>query len=603
MPGSLDQSPSFEQYGAVAVIRRLFASYALPYWRRYALAGVLMAVTAVCTALTAYLIGSVVNTAYVERNFRGIVVLSAAIIAIFAVKGVASYGHAVILARIGNRIVAENQRRLFAKLLSENLGFFADRHSSEFIARLNTGAVAASQAINLLIAAIGRDLLSLIGLVAIMAIQDPVLSLVGLVVVPPAFFFLRKLIRRTRTVAYSQFLGGARILETVQETLQGIRIVKAFTLEDEMRARIARDIAAVEDASNKMARVANRSSPLMEMLGGIAIAIAILYSGYRVAMTGASPGEFVSFMAAFLLAYEPAKRLVRLNLDLNSALVGVRLLFDVIDSPPSEPADTERPALVLGDARVEFRDVSFAYRPDETVIRNLSFAAEPGRITALVGSSGGGKSTILNLILRLHEAERGRILIDGQDIGTVSRQSLRRQIAYVGQDVFLFRSSIRDNIAFGRPDAGEAAVEAAAKAAFAHDFIMGFPQGYDTPVGEHGLQLSGGQRQRVAVARALIKDAPIILLDEATAALDSESERQVQQAIARLTEGRTTIVVAHRLHTITHADRIHVIEDGRLAESGRHEELLRKGGRYASFYRLQLQEQGATAHPAAVAAQ
>jgi ATP-binding cassette, subfamily B, bacterial MsbA len=304
-----------------------------------------------------------------------------------------------------------------------------------------------------------------------------------------------------------------------------------------------------------------------------------------------------------LLAYEPAKRLARLNLDLNSALVGVRVLFDVIDSPPSEPADTGRPALVLGDARVEFRDVSFAYRPDETVIRNLSFAAEPGRVTALVGSSGGGKSTILNLILRLHEAERGSILIDGQDIGTVSRQSLRRQIAYVGQDVFLFRSSIRDNIAFGRPGAGEAAVEAAAKAAFAHDFIMGFPQGYDTPVGEHGLQLSGGQRQRVAVARALIKDAPIILLDEATAALDSESERQVQQAIARLTEGRTTIVIAHRLHTVTHADRIHVIEDGRLAESGRHEELLRKGGRYASFYRLQLQEQSPPAQPAAVAAQ
>jgi subfamily B ATP-binding cassette protein MsbA len=193
-------------------------------------------------------------------------------------------------------------------------------------------------------------------------------------------------------------------------------------------------------------------------------------------------------------------------------------------------------------------------------------------------------------------------VIDGQGIATVSRASLRRQIAYVGQDVFLFRSSIRDNIAFGRPDAGEAAVEAAAKAAFAHDFIMSFPQGYDTPVGEHGLQLSGGQRQRVAVARALIKDAPIILLDEATAALDSESERQVQQAIARLTEGRTTIVIAHRLHTITHADRIHVIEDGRLAESGRHEELLRKGGRYASFYRLQLQEQGAPAQPAAVAA-
>jgi ATP-binding cassette, subfamily B, bacterial MsbA len=602
MPGSLDQPPSYEQYGALGAIRRLFASYALPYWRRYVVAAVLMAVAAACTALSAYLIGTVVNTAYVERNFRGIVLLSATIIAIFTIKGVASYGHAVILARIGNRIVAENQRRLFAKLLEQDLRFFADRHSSEFIARLNTGAAAASQAINLLVTAIGRDLLSLIGLIAVMAIQDPLLSLVGLVVVPPAFFFLRKLIRRTRTVAYSQFVGGARILETVQETLQGIRIVKAFTLEDDMRARMGRDIAVVEEASNKMARVANRSSPLMEMLGGFAIALAFLYSGYRVVITGASPGELVSFVAAFLLAYEPAKRLARLNLDLNSALVGVRILFDVIDSPASELPDGDRAALVLGDARVEFRDVSFAYRPDETVIRNLSFAAEPGQVTALVGSSGGGKSTIFNLILRLHEVQRGSILIGEQDISTVSRQSLRRQIAYVGQDVFLFRGSIRDNIALGRSGANEAAVVTAAKAAFAHDFIASFPQGYDTPVGENGMQLSGGQRQRVAVARALIKDAPIILLDEATAALDSESEQQVQRAIARLCEGRTTIVIAHRLHTITHADCIHVIEDGRLVESGRHEELLRKGGRYASFYRLQLQQQDTPAQPAAVAA-
>jgi ATP-binding cassette, subfamily B, bacterial MsbA len=601
MPGRMDQPFSSDQHGALAIMRRLFASYALPHWQRYALAAALMAVTAACTAFSAYIIGTVVNTAYVERNFRGIVVLSAVIIVIFAIKGVASYGQAVILARIGNRIVAENQRQLFAKLLDQNLGFFADRHSSEFIARLNTGALAASQAISLVITAIGRDLLSLVGLLAVMAIQDPVLSLVGLVVVPPAFFFLRKLIRRTRTVAYSQFVGGARILETVQETLQGIRIVKAFTLEDAMRGRIARDIAAVEEASNKMARVANRSSPLMEMLGGFAIALAILYSGYRVVMTGASPGEFVSFMAAFLLAYEPAKRLVRLNLDLNSALVGVRVLFDVIDSPPSEAPDSDRPALALAEARLEFRDVSFGYRPDETVIRNLSFTAEPGRVTALVGSSGGGKSTILNLILRLHEAERGSILIDGQDIAAVSRCSLRQQIAYVGQDVFLFRSSIRDNIAFGRSGADQAAVVAAAKAAFAHDFIMSFPRGYDTPVGEHGLQLSGGQRQRIAVARALIKDAPVILLDEATAALDSESERQVQQAIARLCEGRTTIVIAHRLHTIMHADCINVIEGGRLVESGRHEELLRKGGRYAAFYRLQLQEQRGAAQPAAAA--
>jgi ATP-binding cassette, subfamily B, bacterial MsbA len=602
MAGSLDHPVFFDRYSAVGVLRRLFADYAARYWRRYALAFVMMAIAAACTALAAYLIGDVVNAAYVDRSFRAIAVLCAVIVVVFTVKGLATYGHAVILARIGNRIIAENQRRLFAKLLDENLRFFADRHSSEFIARLNAGAVAASQVINLLITAIGRDLLSLIGLMAVMAIQDPVMSLIGLLVVPPALFFLRKLIGRVRTVALSQFVGGARILETVQETLHGIRIVKAFTLEDEMRRRIAADIGAVEAASNKMARVANRSSPLMETLGGIAIALAILYSGYKVAVSGATPGEFVSFMAAFLLAYEPAKRLARLNLDLNSALVGVRVLFEVIDSPPSEPPDHDSPALVLTDARVEFRSVSFAYRADETVIRDLSFTAEPGRATALVGSSGGGKSTILNLILRLHEPDRGSILIDGQDAAAVSRQSLRRQIAYVGQDVFLFRSSIRDNIAFGRPGADEAAVVAAAKAAFAHDFIMGFPRGYDTPVGEHGLALSGGQRQRIAVARALIKDAPIILLDEATASLDSESERQVQQAIARLCEGRTTIVIAHRLHTIMHADRIHVIEEGRLVESGRHEELLRKGGRYASFYRLQLQEESAPSQPAAAAA-
>jgi ATP-binding cassette subfamily B protein len=329
----------------------------------------------------------------------------------------------------------------------------------------------------------------------------------------------------------------------------------------------------------------------METLGGFAIAIALIYGGYRVIETGAPPGQFFSFITAFLLAYEPAKRLARLNMDLTSGLVGVRILFEILDSPASESSDAGRPALALKTARIEFSGVSFDYRPGEPVIRNLSLVAEPGMVTALVGPSGGGKSTILNLILRFHEVDRGVIAIDGQNITEVSRQSLRRQIAYVGQDVFLFRGSVRDNIAFGRPGASEAEIIAAAQAACAHDFILSFPLRYDTPVGEHGLQLSGGQRQRIAVARALVKDAPIILLDEATASLDSESERQVQEAIEHLCQGRTTLVIAHRLHTVTHADRIHVIEDGVIVESGRHDDLLRKGGRYASFYRLQLKDQ------------
>jgi ATP-binding cassette subfamily B protein len=340
----------------------------------------------------------------------------------------------------------------------------------------------------------------------------------------------------------------------------------------------------------------------METLGGLAIATVILYSGYRVIVLGGMPGEFFSFITAFLLAYEPGKRLARLNIELNSALVGVRMLFDVIDSPPAEANEQDKPPLVLSTARVELTGVRFAYREDEPVIRDLSFLAEPGRVTALVGPSGGGKSTVLNLILRFHEVHAGAILIDGQNIAAVSRQSLRKQIAYVGQDIFLFRGSVRENIALGRPGAAEDEIIAAAKAAFAHDFIMTFPAGYDTPVGEHGLQLSGGQRQRVAIARALIKDAPIILLDEATAALDSESERQVQDAVAHLCAGRTTIMIAHRLHSIMHAERIFVIENGRAVESGRHEDLLRKGGRYASFYRLQLQrQQDGPPYPAAIA--
>ncbi len=592
---------SDEHYGAFALIRRLLTEQGLVHWRKYLIAFMLMAISAVCTAASAYLIGSVINEAYINRNFPGIILLGGVTAALFTAKGLATYGHSVVLSRIGNRIVADNQRAVFAKLLSEGLSFFSDRHSSEFIARLSAGAAAATQVINLLVTSLGRDLLSLIGLVAVMVYQDPVMSFFSFVVAPPAFFILRKLIRRIYAIARSQFHGGTRVIETLQETLHGVRIVKAFTLEDIMRERFNRNVAAVEHEANKMARVSNRASPLMETLGGCAIAMALVYAGYRVINTGATAGQFFSFITAFLLAYEPAKRLARLNIELNSGLVGVRILFEVIDSPPSEPNDDNKPPLQVTTSRLEFNEVHFAYRSDEAVLRGMSFVAEPGKLTALVGPSGGGKSTVFNLLLRFYETERGKIVIDQQDIAKVSRHSLRRHIAYVGQDTFLFRGTIRENIEFGKPGASEDEIVAAAKAAYAHDFIMSFPRGYESPVGEHGLQLSGGQRQRVAIARALIKNAPIILLDEATAALDSESELQVREAMEHLCQGRTTLAIAHRLHTISHADRIYVIEDGRAVESGRHDELLRKSGRYASFYRLQLKEQETHAPVAAVA--
>ena len=584
-----------ERYSALPLIRRLLTEQGVVHWRKYAVAFILMAVSAACTALSAYLIGDVINQAYVNRNLTGILILGGVTAALFTIKGLATYGHSVLLSRIGNRIVANNQRAVFSKLLSEGLNFFSDRHSTEFIARLSTGAAACTQVINLLVTSVGRDLLSLIGLISVMVLQDPLMSFFSFVVAPPAFFVLRKLIRRIYSIARSQFHGGTRILETLQETLQGIRIVKAFTLEDIMRERFDQNVAAVEHEANKMARVSNRASPLMETLGGCAIAIAITYGGYRVIATGATPGQFFSFIAAFLLAYEPAKRLARLNIELNSALVGVRMLFEVIDSPPSEPIDSNKPELKIKTAGLAFDDVHFAYRGDEPVLRGTSFVAEPGKLTALVGPSGGGKSTIFNLILRFYEATLGSVTIDDQDVTHVSRLSLRQHIAYVGQDVFLFRGTIRENIEFGKPGASEDEIVAAAKAAYAHDFIKSFPRGYDTPVGEHGLQLSGGQRQRVAIARALIKNAPIILLDEATAALDSESELQVREAMEHLCQGRTTLAIAHRLHTVAHADRIYVIEDGRAVESGKHEELLRKAGRYALFYGLQLKQQEARA--------
>ena len=581
-----------DPYGAAILIRRLIMEQGAVYWRRYLMAFALMAVSAATTAGSAYLLGEVINQAYVDKNVRGIAILSGVTVLIFILKGAATYGHQVILSKISNAILANNQRQLFSKLMSESIAFFSERHSSEFLARLTAGANSVTQVLSLLINAVGRDVLSLVGLVAVMLMQDPYMALLGFAVAPPAMLVLRKLVKRIKGLAHNQFTGTADILETMQESLQGIRTVKAFTLEETMRQRINTSITAVEENANKMAKVSNRSSPLMETLGGLAVAGGLMYGGYSVVALGATPGQFFSFLTAFLLAYEPAKRLARLNIELNSSLIGARKLLEIVDSPASEPDDDDKPALKLSDARVELRDVSFAYRANEPVLNRMSFVAEPGKVTALVGPSGGGKSTVLALLLRFYEATAGDILIDGQAIASVSRKSLRQQTAYVGQDVYLFRDTIGANIAFGKVGASQAEIVAAAKAACAHEFIMGFPLGYDTPVGEHGTQLSGGQRQRIAVARALVKNAPIILLDEATAALDSESEKQVQEAIEHLCQNRTTIVIAHRLHTIMHADAILVVEGGEIVERGRHDDLLRRGGRYASFFRLQHRDAG-----------
>ena len=364
-----------DPYGAAILVRRLVMEQGIAYWRKYLTAFALMGVAAGATAGSAYILGQVINQAYVEKNIFNIVILSGVTVLLLFTKGATTYGHTVILSRISNAILANNQRRLFAKLMSESIGFFSERHSSEFLARMTAGAKSITDVLNMLINAVGRDLLMLICLIGVMVLQDPFLSFLGLVVVPPAMLVLRKLVKRVKGLAYNQFTGTADILETMQESLQGIRTVKAFTLEEAMQRRIDENIAVVERNANKMARVSNRSNPLMDTLGGFAVAGCLLYGGYSVVAFGATPGQFFSFMTAFLMATEPAKRLARLNIDLSSQLVGARVLLEVVDSPASELSDDDKPALDLTEARIEFRDVSFAYRTNEPVLNRMSFVA------------------------------------------------------------------------------------------------------------------------------------------------------------------------------------------------------------------------------------
>src|SRR6201985_780844 len=389
-----------DPYGAAVLIRRLVTEQGAVYWRRYLSAFALMGIAAGATSLSAYLLGEAINKAYIDKNIPGIALYSAIIFLLFLIRGIAIYQQTVTLSKISNAILANNQLKLFTKLMSESISFFSERHSSEFLARLTAGANSVTQVLNLLINAVGRDLLSLIALVAVMVSQDPIMALLGFAVAPPAMIVLRKLVKRIKGLAHNQFTGTADIMETMQESLQGIRTVKAFTLEQTMRERIDVSISAVERNANKMATVTNRSSPLMETLGGFAIAGGLMYGGYRVVAMGATPGEFFSFLTAFLLAYEPAKRLARLNIEVHSNLIGARKLLEIVDTPATEPDDSNKPALKLSDARVELRDVSFAYRPNEPVLNRMSFVAEPGKVTALVGPSGGGKSTVLALLLR-----------------------------------------------------------------------------------------------------------------------------------------------------------------------------------------------------------
>jgi ATP-binding cassette, subfamily B, bacterial MsbA len=575
-----------------ALLRRLAVEHGRKHVLGYILAGLLMAVSAATTSASAWILKPVLNHMVAGDGFRTLRHLSWAVAALFMIRGVATYGYLVLLSRAGNAIVADVQSQVFGRLVRQDVGFFQDRHSSEFLVRLSTAANGVRDALQALVTSMGRDALTAIGLVSVMVVEDPLMSAIALAVVPVAALGLRRLILGVRKWARRSFDGSTRIMQTMQETVLGIKIVKSFNLEDVMTTRMAECVSEVERAANRVAAGSAISSPLSDALAGIAIAAVIFYGSWRVTIAHADPGSFFAFVAALLMAYDPAKRLARVNLDIQNGLVGARMIYEILDAPAAEaPQQGFFPPLEVRQGRIAFENVVFGYRRGEPVLKGLSLVAEPNATTALVGPSGGGKSTTIALIQRFYEPQGGRVTIDGCDVATVDLASLREQIAFVSQDVFLFRGSIRENIALGRSGATQAQIEQAARQAHAHDFIMSFADGYDTNVGEQGAQLSGGQRQRIAIARAMLKNAPIILLDEPTAALDSESEREVQKALDDLRIGRTTIVVAHRLQTIINADQICVIDGGRMVETGGHEDLLAREGAYHGFFAAQFGDQ------------
>jgi ATP-binding cassette subfamily B protein len=571
----------------LALLARLIRERGRKYAPQYAVAFILMFIVAGTTALSAWLMKDVVNLIFVDRAPGALVWLPAVVIGIFTAKGVSSYFQEVMLARIGNRMVAETQTQMFDHLLSQDLSFYQRFQSNDLITRITLNAQATRDAVNLVATSLGRDVVTLIGLVGVMVIQQPAMFAICALGAPIGILVQQKLVSRIRKVVKKEVMSFGNIVKTMRETAQGIRVVKSFTLEPEMKSRMDASIAAVERVKNKMVSVNAGVNPMIDTLGGFAVAGVIFYAGWRSLTYNETPGEFFSFITALLMAYEPARRLARLQVQLGQACIGVQMMYDLIDTKPILVDRPDAKPLDVHSGEIRFDNVSFGYKPKCLVLKELSLHVQPGKTTALVGLSGSGKTTIMNLILRFWDPDAGRISVDGQDIREATLKSLRSQIALVSQDVFLFDGTIRENIAAGVDNADEEAIIAASKAAYAHHFVENLPAGYATQVGELGGQLSGGQRQRISIARAFLKNAPIILLDEPTSALDSESEQAIQRAISQLTERRTTLVIAHRLATVLNADCICVIEEGRLAEIGTHRELLTQGGLYSRLYDIQ----------------
>jgi subfamily B ATP-binding cassette protein MsbA len=584
------------------LVDRLVRQYVRPHFGRIAFAVFCMILVAGATAANAWLMQPVLDDVFLNRNREMLYLVPTAILVIALIKGSATYGQSVTMNHIGQRIISGVQLQMFAHLMRSDIAFFQSNATGNLISRFNNDANMLRAAVSTALTGIAKDSLTLAFLVALMFYQDWLLALISFFVFPAAVFPIVRIGRRMRKVSANTQTQMGELTTILDETFQGARHVRAYGMEDYEISRAGGVIENIFQLVQKAARVRSLTHPIMETLGGVAIAVVILYGGARVIDGTTTPGTFFSFITALLLAYQPMKSLANLNASLQEGLAAAQRIFALIDVEPKIQDRPDATDLENVKGGIRFDAVGFAYDEGRAALDGITIDIPPGRTVALVGPSGAGKSTILNLIPRFYDCDTGSIAIDGHDIRDVTLASLRANIALVAQDITLFDDTVRANIAYGRPDASDEDIRAAAKAADAHDFIETLVDGYDTHVGGRGLRLSGGQRQRIAIARAMLKNAPILLLDEATSALDSETERQVQAALDTLTRGRTTVVIAHRLSTVTAADIIYVMDGGRVVEQGTHRSLLEAGGAYARLYAVQFAEQAASDSGAPVAA-
>ncbi len=567
--------------------------YMRPYWGRLIVAAACSGLVALFTGAYAWLVRPALDEVFINKNVTWMVFLPVALMLVSVLKGVSSYGQTYLMTYVGTRVVTDIRQQLFGHLMRLPVGFHLKNPSSRMMSRVINDVNWIQNAVSGVLKDLFQQTLTFLVLLGVVFYQNWRLTLLSIVVIPLSVYPMVWLGARLRRLATTGQERTADMSTALQETLTGIRIVKGFTREAAEDARFARINESYFRTWMKSTQVSAVTSPVLETVGVLGVAGIIWYGGAQVIRGTMTPGTFFSFLTAVFLMYTPIKRLASANNTIQQALAAAERVFGVLDVKTEAATDTGTRELDGVRSAVELRNVSFRYEGIETpALQDISLRVRTGEVLAIVGSSGAGKTTLVNLIPRFYDPTEGAIFIDDVDLREIRLAALRRRTGIVSQETLLFDDTVRNNIAYGKDEMNEEAITDAAKAAYAHEFIMRLPNGYDTLIGENGVKLSGGERQRLAIARALLRNPPILILDEATSSLDTESERMVQMALANLMEGRTTFVIAHRLSTVQRADRIAVLAGGRLVEIGRHEELLAKAGVYQRLYQMQFQDEG-----------